>query len=711
MTTLPTSPPPGSRLSDRLSPSQSITQYYGAVSPSIAEASHRSSKDPLRSVRISPVDGRYASLMDEIAPYVCEAQLARLRVIVEAEWFRNLFLRVLPPEVSSGNEDLIVQVADLLKSFADELPVTAVTEIAEWEKKTKHDVIAMINVVRENIEKKLTGNHDRNALLQILSMVHLGLTSEDVTSTSHSMMIRIALGKAVAPACAEVVRTLREKASDFNDVEDPQNPGASLGARYCTYADRLSAVSASVVAPDYLAVKFAGATGTHAALKAIAPECDPIRIASDFVSAVAPELIYLPVTAQINPHDDLALWCLRVTELCGEIREIGREIWEDSGRDVQHGKELVKLLSIVPDAEQSGSSAMPQKVQVILIENAIGTAACTAGLARELSTLVNINRLQRELSDSRMIREILGVVIPNLLQMFRNMAMDVPKLRVNDQCRGFHSSPTQLTPSLGSKLSRNALNLELDKLTALATAFTAAGSKFAEVPFLARTHNQPASPTTLGKELRVFGQRIEYLSAILSGDLFGRPSKYVWRTEDIFVVAQGILTQFFDDLRIYTTQRLGAIEVGPCAHFDLKTPAAASRNAKIALEKPEKIGELLNSLKASEMQLTRELEAHYESLGEAVQTVLRRHGVWDAYDRVKKVTRGATMTRSHYRQMIQELLSDTGVTDKVPKTAQTWLLELQPKDFIGAAATLARLPIYRERVASATPGSHSDQLR
>lgn len=675
-----------------LEPPQPLLGSYKAISPSIVAACNRSADDALRMARCSPVDGRYAVKNKGIAPYVCEAQLARLRIMVEAEWFRNLFLKILPADFAAGEEQLVVELARKMKSFADDLPIESAIEISKQEDRFKHDVIAMITVVRDFLEKEVSTSAGKDKVLRLLSMVHLGLTSEDVSSTSHSLMILSTLRSVIKPACESLVLGLRAKASDFNEVPDPDEPSASLGSRYFAYADRIESLCEPVANPDYLAVKFSGATGTHAAMGVVAHEgLDVLEIAKEFISAIAPELVYLPVTGQINPHDDLALWCRQADKLRVALQEISWEIWEDSGQDVIVGDELVKLLSITPDGDQSGSSAMPQKIQVILVENGIGTAACVGGLVHEFAKTVNVNRLQRELSDSRIIREILGVVLPELLQTFQNIATDIPKLTVNPKCKvpGFGSAVVRrfVKPAHYPDEASAALKI----LHSIASSFKEASSRLAGVSFLARTHNQPASPTTFGKELRVFAQRLEYLAAVLTKNHFGKPGSYDWKPSDVLEVAHGVLSQFFDDLRIYVLKRNGSVLIAKSPYFSFEANDSAEKNAGIALKDPATLKVLLDSLEINSELANRELNAHYECLGEAVQTVLRRFGVWDAYDRVKKVTRGATMDRRAYQEMVRELLGEAPVSTLVPEPVQQWLIELQPQGFTGAAETLARL--------------------
>ena len=150
--------------------------------------------------------------------------------------------------------------------------------------------------------------------------------------------------------------------------------------------------------------------------------------------------------------------------------------------------------------------------------------------------------------------------------------------------------------------------------------------------------------------------------------------------QDLRLTMVGIMEQLTDDLRIYATRRNGLLHVQHLPDRDKQRSAARYHN---------ELPLIINSLKMNVGVAVRELDAHYECLGEAVQTVLRRHGVFDAYEIVKKVTRGAQMNRTQYQQMIADILGSPEVKGKLPPEAEQYLLSLQPEDFTGKAEELA----------------------
>jgi adenylosuccinate lyase len=668
---------------------RSILDSYQPFSPDLQEKALQDAAQKTGEIRLTPEDGRYQGKLVELRAYVSEAELARRRLMVEAEWFRMLIRDVLPPELFAGKEDLTGHIADDLRIIADAMPLSMANRITEIEGKTRHDVIAMITALRENIESRLLGDPLESAeeVKTLLSYVHLGLTSEDVTSPSHTLMLLNTLKNVLQPSMQKLITVINEKAKDFSNVRDPDTKDLnfSLGARYEEYAHMLQSEVREVFEPDYLTVKFAGATGTHAALDLISREgSDPLEIAETFASTIVPGAHYLPVTAQINPHDDLSLWCGKVAGFCDTVVHICREIWEHSGRDVMINDELVKMLSVKPDQDQSGSSAMPQKVQVINIENAMGTAQSLAATARGLQHTLNVNCLQRRLSDSRQIREMFGDVLPKLLQIIQNMTIDVPKLIANEKCRTTDS----LVESLAETRRYDDEATETLFQTDLRRALEVAAEEFADVPLLARTHNQPASPSTFGKELRVFAERLAYLEGVSQRSYRGRDIKAEFNFDEIQETAIGVVQQLLDDLRIYSQQRNGLLNIEH-DDIDFSDPSRMREIAENLLCGHVDPSELVESFDLSPEIAMRELHAHYECLGEAIQTVLRLHGVYDAYEITKKVTRGAQMGRGQYIAMIDRILETDGVNDKIPADVASWLINLVPEEFTGKAEELA----------------------
>lgn len=632
-------------------------------------ASHEAA---LRSVSISPEDGRYRKKTEKLAPYVCEAAYIRARVIVEALWTRFLVQEVLP----SGTVPLSQDNIERILTFADEMPVEFTLRVQEIEEERKHDVIGMIESLRELFADILTPETE--------GFIHLGLTSEDVNDLSQKLIFMNALRNVLLPYVVKLHMSFLEVAEKLDTLEDPNHTGYTLGARYREYASRIQQYFHSVFAPDYMTVKFGGATGTHVAMGIIKQEGTSGRaVASRFVSQIAPDLHYLPVTAQINPHDDFILWCQEVLHFAKDMFEICSDIWEDSGKDVWvDDMTAQRLLFVKPAAGQSGSSAMPQKVQVINVENAKGITNPLRGVMTGLGQELSVNRLQRELSDSRQIREILGDSLPKLLLMVNNVQEDIGKLVPNPKLEGTSKACKKINDRKEEKEDEFERKLLQEDMIDLIGLLDIQAEKYASVPLLAKTHNQPASPTTWGKEIKVFSERLQYLLGVLRGEIKGHTLDSTIHTSTIAAAAQAVIINFKRDMHLYTERGI--------LKLDKESKRLLSLPEREWMRRFINVHDFLSHSQLDEERCSRELDQHYECLGEAIQTVLRRHQVPRAYEIVKKVTRGAQMNREEYQKMLNDLFEQEDVNTRLPQDAKEYLYSLTPTAFIGEASELAR---------------------
>lgn len=650
----------------------------------------------VRFTNLTPEDGRYREQVQELAPFLSEAAYIRARVILEALWLRFQMNEVLPPGTLNLKQE------DLLKifKFADEMPVEFTLRVGEIEAIRNHDVISVIEAIREKFADVLTPETE--------GYFHLGLTSEDVSDFAQKFMFINALKKSLLPKAEKLIKRFRETGERLDSIKDPTaygygTPPFSVGARYKAYGEQIAEFLEPVFNPDYLTMKFSGATGTHAAMGIIKKEDITGReIGAKFTGSIAPGLNYLPVTAQINPHDDFVIWCGYALKMVEEIEKICSCIWEDSGLDIweeedkeyiiasrdpeltsmaeafrkPHGKNYPaeapvskadRMLFIKPGKGQSGSSAMPQKVQIIATENARGNAQLVAGTLKALKETLSINKQQRELSDSRKIREMLGDVLPKLLMILTNIDKDLAKLEPNPAC--IHKGPLQtkghnIAPNI--YCSEETLDNLLEQLSEKSAALKGAAEFYADVPMLGRTHNQPASPVTLGQVFRTYAGRFDYCLEYFRKNKTSELAKSL-----ITSVTDRIEANLHNDLLLYVRRGIIRLRPNPARPLD-----------RTSLEQ---------DLIVNEKRCHDELENHYESLGEAVQTILRRYQVPNAYEIVKKVTRGAQMNREQYRTMILDIMSDPIASQKLPEEAKNYLLNLRPRNFTGEAAELARL--------------------
>jgi adenylosuccinate lyase len=211
------------------------------------------------------------------------------------------------------------------------------------------------------------------------------------------------------------------------------------------------------------------------------------------------------------------------------------------------------------------------------------------------------------------------------------------------------------------------------------------GVEYASVPMLGRTHNQPASPTTVGKEFNVFSHRIQYLANVLKTEIHGKRTNTQLEIDVITESLSHVIENLLGDLRLYNRRGLLSYDYRKAEELE-----HAIEDEDLA-DWVDILVDLLNSVDIDQDRCAAELDNHYECLGEALQTILRQYQVPQAYEIVKKVTRGTKMNKDDYQTMLQNLFADPVVQGKLSDRAKTYLLELTPQTFIGEAPELAKL--------------------
>ena len=342
---------------------------------------------------VSPLDGRYGSRTEPLASYASEAALMRARVRVEVEYLIALAdLEATPLELS---EDDRAHLRELYEDFDEadaQLVKTLETEGYAGFDATNHDVKAVEYFVRH----RLPEGSDASA------WIHFGLTSEDVNNLAHRLLVRGALEDVVLPALFAVRDTLAEMARNYRDVPmlarthgQPATP-TTFGKECAVYAARLGQATGRVsTATDALSGKLAGASGTYAAHVAAYPDVDWQTFAREFVTGLGLE--FTPLATQVNPCDDLAAVFDALRGANNVLLDLDLDIWLYVS-DRYLGQEAV--------AGETGSSTMPHKVNPIDFENSEGNLSKANADLTFLADYVTTSRLQRDLSDSTVKRNI-----------------------------------------------------------------------------------------------------------------------------------------------------------------------------------------------------------------------------------------------------------------------------------------------------------------
>ncbi|AEH38260.1 adenylosuccinate lyase [Halopiger xanaduensis] len=343
---------------------------------------------------VSPLDGRYSSRTAPLSPYASEAALMRARVRVEVEYLLALAdLEATPLEIDTDERE---HLRGLYEHFAQkdaQLIKKLETEGHAGFEATNHDVKAVEYFVRH----RLPEGSDASA------WIHFGLTSEDVNNLAHRLLVRGAIDEVLLPALYDVRDALAEMARDYRDVPmlarthgQPATP-TTFGKEMAVYASRLGRATGRIRrATDALSGKLGGASGTYAAHVAAYPDVDWQAFAEEFVTEGL-GLEFEPLTTQVNPCDDLAAVFDAFRGANNVILDLDLDVWLYVS-DRYLGQEAVE--------GETGSSTMPHKVNPIDFENSEGNLSKANSDLEFLADYITTSRLQRDLSDSTVKRNI-----------------------------------------------------------------------------------------------------------------------------------------------------------------------------------------------------------------------------------------------------------------------------------------------------------------
>jgi len=368
---------------------------------------------------VSPLDGRYSGRTAPLSPYASEAALMRARVRVEVEYLIALAdLEATPLEIDDDERETL---RGLYRHFAEEdaqLIKKLETQGHAGFEATNHDVKAVEYFVRHN----LPADSDASA------WIHFGLTSEDVNNLAHRLLVRDAVAEVLLPELHGVAETLSGMAHEFRELPmlarthgQPATP-TTFGKEMAVYAARLGTAMGRIRrANDALRGKLGGASGTYAAHQVAYPDVDWQAFAEAFVTELGLE--FEPLTTQVNPCDDLAALFDALRGANDVLLDLDLDVWLYVS-DRYLGQEAV--------AGETGSSTMPHKVNPIDFENSEGNLSKANSDLTFLADYVTTSRLQRDLSDSTVKRNI-GAAFAHCLIGYTKTAAGLEKVVPNEQ--------------------------------------------------------------------------------------------------------------------------------------------------------------------------------------------------------------------------------------------------------------------------------------
>jgi adenylosuccinate lyase len=364
---------------------------------------------------ISPIDGRYINKTRALSPYFSEFALIYYRLMVEIKWLESLAANEAIPEIPALDEKSKQFLASIITDFNE----TEAEKIKEFEKETNHDVKSIEYYLKARFQ-------ENNQLKSIVGFIHFACTSEDINNLAYALMIKQAIAQVIQPTLAEIMASIMLLGKQHGDVAmlsrthgQPATP-TTMGKELVNFVARLKRPQqqlAEVLIPG----KFNGAVGNYNAHVIAYPEVDWRKHCSNFVTSLG--LSFNPYTTQIEPHDGIAEVSQIMVRINNILLDYTQDIWS-----------YISLTYFKQKAIEGevGSSTMPHKVNPIDFENAEGNLGVSNALFIHFANKLTQSRLQRDLSDSTVLRN-LGVAFSYSLIAYHSIAKGNNKLQINKE--------------------------------------------------------------------------------------------------------------------------------------------------------------------------------------------------------------------------------------------------------------------------------------
>ncbi len=362
---------------------------------------------------VSPIDGRYRSKTKSLSQYFSEEALIKYRVLVEIEYFIAL-CEIPLPQLKSISSEVFESLRNIYKNFSTQDALW----IKETEKVTNHDVKAVEYFIKEKFETL--------GLSQYKEFIHFGLTSQDINNTAIPLSTKEAFQEIYLKLLIELVAKLKDLSVEWRDIPmlarthgQPASP-TRLGKEIGVFVERLEEQMRLLFNIPF-AAKFGGATGNYNAHHVAYPQIDWKKFGNDFVEGNL-GLHYSFPTTQIEHYDHFAAFFDALKRINTIIIDLDRDIW--TYVSMEYFKQKIK-------AGEIGSSAMPHKVNPIDFENSEGNLGIANAIFEHLSAKLPLSRLQRDLTDSTVLRNI-GVPFGHTLIAFEATLKGLNKLLLNE---------------------------------------------------------------------------------------------------------------------------------------------------------------------------------------------------------------------------------------------------------------------------------------
>ncbi|HEX8989746.1 MAG TPA: adenylosuccinate lyase [Rhodocyclaceae bacterium] len=362
---------------------------------------------------LSPLDGRYAAKVEPLRAHFSEFGLMRNRVRVEVEWLKALAAAPEIAEVPAFSSDTVAELDLVVSGFA----VSDAAAIKSIEARTNHDVKAVEYWLKDRFQ-------NNPEVMRSSEFIHFGCTSEDINNVSHALMLKEATALILLPGLDRLIARFRELAHDLAELPmlahthgQPASP-TTLGKEMANVAARLMRARDRVAAVNMLA-KFNGAVGNYNAHLSAYPDFDWEGFNRRFIESFGLE--FNPYTIQIEPHDAMAELFDAMARANTILLDADRDIWQYIS--LGYFKQKTK-------AGEIGSSTMPHKVNPIDFENSEGNLGLANAVLRHLAEKLPVSRLQRDLTDSTVLRNM-GVAFGYVVLAYDSSLRGLNKLEAN----------------------------------------------------------------------------------------------------------------------------------------------------------------------------------------------------------------------------------------------------------------------------------------
>ena len=381
---------------------------------------------------VSPIDGRYSKLVTELQEIFSEYALIKYRVFVEIEWFIHLSKQPNIKELPNLTKQSLAFLSKIEKNFS----LTEARKIKNIEKKTNHDVKAVEYYLRDQFMKS-------KQLKGLPEFIHFGCTSEDINNISYALMVKDASKLLISNNINKFNNLLKKKAHQYAEIPMISRTHGQIatpttvGKELANFSSRIDLIS-MVISEIGLRGKMNGAVGNYNAHLIAYPKVNWEKVSKTFITKVG--LLWSPYTTQVEPKDSMAKLLHGHERLNNVLLDFSKDMW---------GYISLNYFSQKMNKEEVGSSTMPHKINPIDFENAEGNLAMANTIFSFLSSKLPISRLQRDLTDSTVLRNI-GVPFAHTLIAFSSLKILNPTVFLTRYSKSVEASPCA-TPNIMSK--------------------------------------------------------------------------------------------------------------------------------------------------------------------------------------------------------------------------------------------------------------------